>query len=81
MEISTQAQLHIARWRLPTLKIGFFVGFAAKFLESWRVRRERQLLASLDERMLKDIGLSRADVVREASRSSWDCERIDRLSQ
>ena len=37
-----------------------------------RVRRERQLLATLDDRMLKDIGLTRADANLEASRSNWD---------
>ncbi|MDH3741823.1 MAG: DUF1127 domain-containing protein [Hyphomicrobiales bacterium] len=37
-----------------------------------RVRRERQLLATLDDRMLKDIGLTRADANLEAARPSWD---------
>lgn len=37
-----------------------------------RVRRERQLLATLDDRMLKDIGLTRADANHEAARPSWD---------
>jgi uncharacterized protein YjiS (DUF1127 family) len=33
---------------------------------------ERQALMALDDRLLKDIGLSRADAVREARRSFWD---------
>ena len=37
-----------------------------------RVRRERQLLATLDDRMLKDIGLTRADANLEAARPGWD---------
>lgn len=37
-----------------------------------RVQRERQLLATLDDRMLKDIGLTRADANLEAARPSWD---------
>ncbi len=37
-----------------------------------RVRRERRLLRGLDERMLKDIGLTSGDVEREAGRSFWD---------
>jgi uncharacterized protein YjiS (DUF1127 family) len=37
-----------------------------------RIWRERRLLAALDDRALKDIGLNRADVVRETSRSPID---------
>ena len=36
------------------------------------VRRQRQALLSLDERMLADIGLSQADVYREAHRPLMD---------
>lgn len=42
-------------------------------LGRWRqLRHERQQLWRLSDAALKDIGLSRADVVREASRSFWD---------
>lgn len=46
------------------------------------VRRERQMLASLDDRMLKDIGLTRADANLEAARPSWDVpdSRLPRAS-
>ncbi|MEQ1731567.1 MAG: DUF1127 domain-containing protein [Vicinamibacterales bacterium] len=37
-----------------------------------QVRRERSMLAKLDARALKDIGLSRADVECEAARPLWD---------
>jgi len=37
-----------------------------------QVRRERQMLASLNDRALKDIGLSRGDVHAEGVRSFWD---------
>ena len=37
-----------------------------------QIRRERQMLATLDDRMLKDIGLTRAEANFEAGRSSWD---------
>jgi uncharacterized protein YjiS (DUF1127 family) len=37
-----------------------------------QVRRERRMLAGLSDGMLKDIGLTRADVDREARRSLWD---------
>ena len=47
-----------------------------------RVRRWRQLssqrreLAQLSDTMLKDIGLSRVDALREAERPFWDDPRI-----
>lgn len=34
--------------------------------------RQRQQLASLSDDMLKDIGLSRADIETEANRPFWD---------
>lgn len=39
---------------------------------AWRVQSERRALMSLSDRGLKDIGLSRADAYREASRSIFD---------
>ena len=40
------------------------------FLWSERAR-QRRLLAGLDERMLKDIGLSRIDVSHETGKPFW----------
>jgi len=41
-------------------------------LRLWRQRkRTRMLLAAFDDRMLKDIGVSPADVRREASKPFW----------
>ncbi|HJZ44900.1 MAG TPA: DUF1127 domain-containing protein [Hyphomicrobiaceae bacterium] len=37
-----------------------------------QVRRERRMLAGLSDGMLKDIGLTRADVHRETGRALWD---------
>ena len=38
----------------------------------WQERaRQRYRLAELDDRMLKDIGLSRADVTREVEKPFW----------
>lgn len=38
----------------------------------WRARAaERHTLRSLDDRMLKDVGLSRADLERELHKSFW----------
>jgi uncharacterized protein YjiS (DUF1127 family) len=36
------------------------------------VRRQRRQLQSLSDAMLRDIGLSRADAEREATRPFWD---------
>jgi uncharacterized protein YjiS (DUF1127 family) len=48
----------------------FARGWAA--VNAWRARlRERNALAGLDERMLKDIGLSRADAIYETSKYFW----------
>ena len=38
-------------------------------------RRQRRALAVMDNHQLKDIGLNRADVDGEASRSFWDVSK------
>jgi uncharacterized protein YjiS (DUF1127 family) len=41
-------------------------------LSEWRRRSEqRATLASMNDRMLKDVGISRGDAVREASKPFW----------
>ncbi|MGH1351568.1 MAG: DUF1127 domain-containing protein [Methyloligellaceae bacterium] len=42
------------------------------FLHCLNVAGERYKLSRLDDRMLKDIGLSKADVHKEVNRSFWD---------
>lgn len=38
----------------------------------WRARmRERRALAAMDDRLLRDIGLSRSDVWSESSKPFW----------
>ena len=44
----------------------------ARILFVVRVRRERNALLSLDDAILKDLGLSRGDVHRESGRSLLD---------
>ena len=39
--------------------------------EAWRTRR---ILAELDARQLKDIGVSRSEAEAEAARAPWDIE-------
>ena len=36
------------------------------------LNRQRRQLLTLDDRLLKDMGISRADAEREAQRSVWD---------
>lgn len=45
---------------------------AADMVLTWQERAsQRAALASLDERMLKDIGLTRADAAKEVRRPFW----------
>ena len=62
--------------RPPDLRIGFHLFEAlrriAETLLTWQERAaQRSALTSLDERMLRDIGLTRADVLMEAERPFW----------
>ncbi|MHA6493587.1 DUF1127 domain-containing protein [Pseudomonas borbori] len=38
----------------------------------WQLHEQRQQLAMLGDGALKDLGLSRADVVQESERPFWD---------
>ena len=39
---------------------------------AFQVAKERRMLADLDHHALNDLGLTEADVHREANRSFWD---------
>ncbi|GAB4358908.1 MAG: hypothetical protein Kow006_27670 [Gammaproteobacteria bacterium] len=66
---------------LPRRQRGRFINTAeiAKTLreiwltvERWQERaKERRALLALDDRLLRDIGLSRADALREGSKPFW----------
>ena len=54
--------------RLPTATFGQ----AVAVLREWRRRSgDRAALAGLDERMLRDIGLNRGDVLHEINKPFW----------
>lgn len=54
-------------------RVRFRVIDVADLILTWmEVARQRRHLASLDDRMLRDIGFSRADVEREVDRAFWD---------
>lgn len=58
--------------RLLGHEIGFFAIHICDRLALWHTRsRERASLASLDERMRKDIGVARPDIAREAAKRFW----------
>jgi uncharacterized protein YjiS (DUF1127 family) len=54
--------------------------FVATLGLALQVRKERRLLASLDERTLRDLGFDRGAAGAEAHRAFWDLP-IDRLRQ
>ena len=50
---------------------------AIELVLGWQeVARHRRALLELDERLLKDIGITRADAEREASRPFWDPAQV-----
>jgi uncharacterized protein YjiS (DUF1127 family) len=44
----------------------------AILMDWYDIAQERRTLGSMSDEMLKDIGISRADAMREASRRFWD---------
>ena len=50
-----------------------FISRALDAVAVWHERaRQRRRLMELDDRLLQDIGLTRADVARETSKSFWE---------
>jgi len=61
------------------LTLGWLLRQATDRLHRWRMlARERYLLQTLSDEMLKDIGISRLDAEREAGRPFWDDQGIKR---
>lgn len=44
----------------------------ARIINMVSLHRQRRKLATLDDALLSDIGISRADALREAARPFWD---------
>ncbi len=53
-------------------------GFCAAFKQAWVAIETRRHLAEMDDRMLRDVGLTRAEALREADRAPWDLTPRDR---
>ena len=68
-------------WRFPAYRLSSVLGPAGRHrllpnllsrIVAWRERaRSRYLLQLLDDRMLRDVGLSRSDVDRECAKHFW----------
>lgn len=57
---------------------GILMGLVETLLRWQELSMQRRRLLELDAHMLKDIGISRADAVREAKRPFWD-QRAHRI--
>lgn len=55
----------------PVSGIGQALGFVGLFVAQIRRRREMNYLLSLPDYQLKDIGLQRGDIQREALKPLW----------
>ena len=58
----------IARRRARVRQAGWLAWLAT----AMHAIQTRRRLAEMDDRMLKDIGISRADALQEAERAPWD---------
>ena len=47
-------------------------GWLAWLVSALRAMETRRSLAQMDDRMLKDIGLTRSEALEEAGRAPWD---------
>ena len=65
---SRTARAAVGHSRAPT---GMFMRLVGHVSCWWRTYRDRQALASLNGAMLRDIGLTRADVERELLQPFW----------
>ena len=77
-ELSRATSGSPARFRQETQRqaslqrLGDFLGAVRAMLREWRRRRKGRLeLARLDERMLRDIGLTRLDAEYEINKPFW----------
>ena len=53
-------------------------GWLSRLVALFAVQRSRRQLRDLDEAILRDIGLSRDEALREAERGFWDWEQVRR---
>ena len=65
---------NVGRWSSGVLRQVFQPLVVAMSTLEWiaRVANQRRALRELDDQQLRDIGLTRADALREAGRPFWD---------
>lgn len=69
------AGIAAAQDRSPDLALRL-TALASWIKQAWSVQRQRKALAKMDDRMLADIGLTRAQAHLEANRSFWDLPTV-----
>ena len=58
--------------RLTAYRTGGLIAAALDAMAAWHERaRGRRLLATMDERLRRDIGITRFEVIRETSKPFW----------
>jgi uncharacterized protein YjiS (DUF1127 family) len=67
-----ERSLERARPGVPARTLGALRRAVNVAMRWYELRRQRRALLELSDQMLKDIGISRADAIREASRPFWD---------
>ena len=69
--IDTKSHFQLRNLRGPAAPRRLLPNLLSQFMV-WRNRaRSRHLLLQLDDRMLRDVGLSRSDVDRECAKHFW----------
>jgi uncharacterized protein YjiS (DUF1127 family) len=69
MAIHTNDHLYASRSQISVVPV--LMAGLEKFFGWWTRSRQRNLLSNLDERTLRDIGMSKADVYRDALKPFW----------
>ena len=67
--------LHSARAVLPSRRSG---GWLTRLFAWQAAQRSRRALRDLDPAILRDIGLTRDEALREAARGFWDWDPVRR---
>ncbi|MBR0655606.1 DUF1127 domain-containing protein [Plastoroseomonas arctica] len=67
LTLTRSATAPVAATRLNPFRV-----FARVVGAAYRAAATRQELVGMDDRMLRDIGITRVDALREAARKPWD---------
>lgn len=63
---------HLPALPLAILRAGSLTRLSSRLLAASALKRSRHSLSQLDDRLLRDIGLTRAEALSEADRAPWD---------